>query len=155
MRIFGWIVGGMLFAVGVLSLVLAVDFVYTLENESSELYFLCTTDAGTAGIGLADCRGDAGLSSQLDDMGWIALLGFVGVGGVISGAVLIGAGMVAGARAAVGPPAGGWRPVPPYAGGPAGPPQSGPPPSGPPPSGQQGPPAPGQAHPNPQGAPPR
>lgn len=78
MRVFGWVVGALLFVVGVLSLVLAVSSFYALENDSSELSFFCTSDAGTSGIGTLDCRGNAGYGFQLRDLGAIGLYGVVG-----------------------------------------------------------------------------
>lgn len=131
MRVFGWVVGALLFVVGVLSLVLAVSSFYALENESSVLTFFCTSDASN---GTMDCRGDAGYGFQFSDLGAIGMYGVIGAAGVISGAVLIGAGMIAGGRPPVAPYAGGRPPVASYTSRPAGPPPSGPqgPPSGPP-----------------------
>lgn len=106
MRIVGIVAGALLLAIGLVSFVLTVVMVYEVENSGGDLFVTCTDTSGAL-----SCNGSSGSDAKFDALAWVLLFGSASVAGVVGGATLLGAGIVASGRKTppapgpVGPPA--------------------------------------------------
>ncbi len=106
MRVLAIVAGGLLLTLGLLSFVLTVVSAYEVENSGGDLFVTCTDTSGAL-----SCNGGSGSDAKFDALAWVLLFDSAGVAGVVGGATLLGAGIVASGRKSshapvpVGPPA--------------------------------------------------
>ena len=106
MRVVAIVAGVVLFVLGLMSFGLTVVSVYDVENSGSDLFVICTDTNGAL-----SCNGSSGSDTKFDALARVLLFASASVAGVVGGATLLGAGIVASGRKTppapgpVGPPA--------------------------------------------------